>query len=99
MLFSRASGVGFGHRQRQLIALPRLRKHTTVRRGVTCGDANGVNVRVRVASVSAMTVLWIGADALVEIPVTRQVVIQADDVRRARLVEKCLELTIGVAAT
>jgi hypothetical protein len=79
----RGAVMGFGNRQRQPIALPRLPQPRLRTQGARWrNDAYRFHIRIAVTSVPAGELMRIALPRMVQIAVADEIVVDADDVRR-----------------
>src|SRR5206468_3572659 len=92
----RAAVMDFGIDQRQLVTLPYLAQ--PLRRPelmLEVRHANRLEVDVKVHAVRARLRLWVALNAVVEEPLAREIVIDAQHVRLAGAARKFLQRFVG----
>lgn len=91
LLLAGAAVLHLRQRERKAIPLPRLPEHADEARARRLEDAVRERVGVTVAPVAAALVLRIQLEPLVEKALAREVVVEADDVRRRVLADELLK--------
>ena len=96
LLLARAAEVHLGRGQRQAVSAPRLQSQALEAGGAIRQDPHRIKVRVAVAPVAGVRPRRIALDAVVEEAFARRIVVEPDDVRRARV--RCQLLELGAEA-
>lgn len=87
LLLAGAAEVSLRNRQGTLIAAPRfVEQYCGARDAAT--DPHGFDVGIAVSAVAAMSARGLAIGVLIQMTLARQVVVDANDARRARVVEK-----------
>jgi hypothetical protein len=84
--------MDLGQRHGQVVSFPRIHQVRVVADNAFLPYADRFDVRVLDAPVAAVTRDWIAAQPVIEIPIARDVVVQADDIRWRPLGAKEVEL-------
>src|SRR5947209_5334286 len=92
LFFARATEMRFGHGNRQTVAVAGFAQQWRRSRDALETSTDGSDIGVTIAPVSAICLRRMIAQVLVEIPLARDVVIDPDDVRRAGVLIKELEI-------